>query len=38
VLLDFDAELKSQGYNPGSLADLMVAAAFLSEITGIERT
>lgn len=38
VLLGFDAELKSQGYNPGSLADLMVAAAFLSEITGIERT
>lgn len=31
-LVAFDTELKAQGLNPGSLADMMVAVAFLSEI------
>jgi triphosphoribosyl-dephospho-CoA synthase len=32
VLLDFDAELKGRGANPGSLADLMCATVFLATL------
>lgn len=34
-LLELDAELKSWGANPGSLADLMCAAAFASELANL---
>ncbi len=32
ALIDFDAELKSGGLNPGSLADLMAAILFVTEL------
>ena len=32
-LLAFDGELKEKGLNPGSLADIMVAVALLSELS-----
>lgn len=32
VLMDFDTELKTQGYNPGAVADLTVCTLFISAL------
>jgi triphosphoribosyl-dephospho-CoA synthase len=33
-LMSFDSDLKARGYNPGTTADLVVAALFASDLTG----